>query len=62
MAEVATNIATVFVIPTVMTIGFLLTPFSRRRRVIPWILAPIVYVATAVVAMSVAVSVGLIAP
>ena len=55
-------IVSLFVAPTVATIAFLLTPFARRRRIAPWLIAPIVYVVVAVAAVVISVNLGLMEP
>jgi len=51
-------IVALFALPAAGTVAFLLTPYSRRRRVAPWILAPVVYVLIAFVSVIVAVNLG----
>lgn len=51
-----------FVLPGVASVVFLLTPFSRRRKVLPWILVPLIYIAVAFVAVIVAVNLGFLEP
>jgi len=55
-------ISCLFILPAGATVGFFLTPFARKRRVLPWLLAPVVYVVTAILALTVAVNMGLLEP
>jgi hypothetical protein len=55
-------IVSLFVAPAVVTITFLLTPFARARRIVPWLIAPLVYVVVAFVAVFISVNLGLIEP
>lgn len=55
-------IISLFALPAVGTIAFLLTGFSRNRRVLPWLLAPVVYVVVAFVCVVLAVNFGYMEP
>jgi hypothetical protein len=60
--ELAASITALVGLPAVAVIAFLLTPYSRRHRGIPWLLAPLIYIAVAVVGFIVAVNLGLMEP
>lgn len=51
-----------FVLPGAASLVFLLTPFSRRRKVLPWVLAPLIYVTVALGAVILAVNFGFLEP
>ena len=51
-------IVALFALPATGTVAFLLTPYSRRRRVAPWVLAPFVYALIALISVVVAVNLG----
>jgi hypothetical protein len=48
------------VAPSILTIAFLLSPFSRRRRLLPWLLAPVVFLASAYFFIVIGVNLGLL--
>ena len=60
--ELAASITALFALPGAAVVIFLLTPYSRRRRKLPWLLAPLVYVAVAIVGVIVGVNLGLMEP
>lgn len=60
--ELAAFITALFALPVVAVVAFLLTPYSRRRRGMPWLLAPLIYVAVAIVCVIVAVNFGFMEP
>lgn len=55
-------ILALFAAPALATVAFLVTPFARRRRIAPWLLAPIVYVGVALVSVILAINLGYLEP
>ena len=58
--QTVVGLASVIVIPTAAAACFLLSSFARRRRLVAWLLAPLVYLVTAYLSVVIAVNVGLL--